>query len=44
MFMPDIAIHPKLSVTLCGFITDLHLACVTSKNYWQQEVLHAGQR
>jgi SUMO ligase MMS21 Smc5/6 complex component len=37
--MPDIAIHPKLSVTLCGFIIDLYLACVTSKNCWQQEAL-----
>jgi hypothetical protein len=35
--MPDIAIHPKLSVTLCGFIIDLHLASVISKNCWQQE-------
>jgi len=34
--MPDIAIHPKLSVALCGFIIDLHLACVTLKNYSQQ--------
>ncbi len=39
LFMPDIAIHPKLLVMLCGFITDLHLACVTSKNCWQQEAL-----
>lgn len=37
--MPDIAIHPKKSVTLCGFITDLHLASVTSKNCCQQEAL-----
>jgi hypothetical protein len=37
--MPDIAIYPKLSVTLCGFITDLRLACVTSKSCWQQEAL-----
>ena len=37
--MPDIPIPRKLSVTLCGFIIDLHLACVTSKNCWQQEVL-----
>ncbi len=37
--MLDIAIHPKLSVTLCGFIIDLHLAFVTSKNCWQQEAL-----
>jgi hypothetical protein len=37
--MPDIAIHPKLSVTLCDFTTDLYLASVTSKNCWQQEAL-----
>jgi hypothetical protein len=37
--MPVIAIHPKLLVTLCAFITDLHLAFVTSKNRFQQEAL-----
>ena len=37
--MPDISIHPKLSIMLRGFIIDLHLASVTSKNCWQQEVL-----
>jgi hypothetical protein len=37
--MPDIAVHSKLSVTLCGFIIDLHLAAVTSNNCWQQEAL-----
>jgi hypothetical protein len=37
--MLDIAIPPKLSVTLYGFIIDLHLAFVTSKNCWQQWAL-----
>jgi hypothetical protein len=39
LFMLDIAIHPKLSVTLFGFIINLHAASVTSKNCWQQEAL-----
>jgi len=37
IFMPDIAIQRKLSVSLCGLITDLHLASLTLKNCCQQE-------
>ncbi|MFQ3208496.1 MAG: hypothetical protein ACI9IT_002663 [Glaciecola sp.] len=39
IFITDIASHPKLSFTLFGFIIDLQLDYVTSKNRWQQEAL-----
>ncbi len=42
--MPNIAIHSKLSVTLSGFIIDLYLASVTSKNCWQQEVFPSATK
>jgi hypothetical protein len=42
--MPDMAIHPKLSVKPCGFIIDLYLASVTSKNCWQQAVFTSATK
>lgn len=44
IFMWGIAIHPKLSVTMRGFIIDLHLASETSKNNSQQEVLQSAMK
>jgi hypothetical protein len=42
--MPDIANNSKFSVTLSGFIIDLYLASVTSKNCWQQEVFPSATK